>query len=91
MSCLSQDVMNATAAKLEVAANRKHPFGIELIQKASAFVRSTMSMEIVPVRCAAEASTFVVRLERETEHSGEWAPESIKGATYTLIAYSSGA
>lgn len=86
-----QDVMNATTEKIEFAAQRRPPFGIELIQKAAAFLRSAIVMEIVPIRSSAERSTFAVQLAKEKDHeSNEWAPASAKAVTYTLIAFSSG-
>jgi hypothetical protein len=84
-------VVNATTEKIEFAAQRRPPFGIELIQKAAAFLRSAVVMEIVPIRSSAEWSTFAVQLAKESDHeSNEWAPASAKAITYTLIAFSSG-
>lgn len=89
-------VAKANPFALDQAAGRRHPFGVELIQRAMGILNSSsLAMHIEQESSTHDVAKLSVELTREPgENSGAtdhfWEPTSHKKTSLTLIAYTSG-
>ena len=69
-----EDVVDAVPAKLEMACNRRHPFGLELVQRVKGILDNALAMHVAQVdgpEGGGDAATLVVELSRPRGLSGD--------------------